>query len=243
MTKIKSIFVVLGILLLMGCSKQEISQGPFQEQEGQTELPSGAEHAFQSYEELEIWFKPDENAYIPAEADLGQYGSRYDEFVKQIIQGDRQIPKVYIGEMLAIPKCKNEGYAPVFLDSEDWHYNMPWISYHFLEGDAEVVICIAYLEEEELQYAREHTIDEFVKYIAPYESNLNDLRYTGVLDVTVEIIRFGNRECHSLLVREEAPHNSGMIFVYDNMCVRIYGVSSVLEAINWEEFDLKTAKQ
>ncbi|MBE5889179.1 MAG: hypothetical protein E7283_10215 [Lachnospiraceae bacterium] len=246
MMKKRVVFLMIMLLLCVGCSKQEAIKEQTQEtsrdiEEDGTEPFSRIRCVFLSYEDLSNWFKPDENGFIPAEEDLNQYGNKYDTFIQRMVQGGIQIPKVYFGEEMLIPKSK-EGYAPISIWSEDASFYRPWLSYDVLMGNTELLIEISYLSEEEVKYAKEHTIDEFLDYISPIKKDIANLNYPWILEVIVEKMDLKDKEVGVLYIKEidDNHHRSSKIFVYGNMCVRVYGVSSALEAINWQEFSLRT---
>lgn len=226
------------MLLLVGCSDIESTQGPMEE--SSTEPFRRERHTFLSYEDLETWFKSDETGYIAAEGDLNLYGNRYDVFLRQIIQGDILIPKVYLGDEVMIPKCQN-GYAPISIWSEDASFYRPWIVYDFLTDKGALIISVSYLNDEELQYANVHTIDEFLHYISPTKEDIEDLNYPWISAVTVEKVKFQQKEVSAIYIKDKySDHPSSKIFVYDNMCVRVSGVASILETLDWSEFSLRT---
>ena len=230
MRKIRVLLLMLMTVCLVGCSTPEPTD------EGTTEPSRGIDHFFDSYEELEKWFRPDEAGKIPATEDLNQYGKQYDNLINSMIQGEIQVVKGYFGEE-EIPLRNKEGYANISISSEDMYYR-PWISYNFLVANRDCIICITYLNEDEINYTKEHTIDEVVKYIWPYEINLDDWRYSSTKSVSVESWQLSDRKVSALCIESDMPR-SKKIFIYDNMYILLSVEPELFDEDIWKTFSLR----
>ncbi|MBQ8627613.1 MAG: hypothetical protein IJ419_15840 [Agathobacter sp.] len=230
MRKIRVLLLMLMTVCLIGCSTPEPTD------EGSTQPERGITHVFSSYEEFEEWFKPDENKNIPAQEDLNKYTNIYNNLINNIIQGDIQIMKAYLGEE-KIPFSTTDGVSNIYLYSDGLYFR-PSISYYCSITDEICIIRIIYLDEDEMNYANEHTIDEFVKYIAPYEVNLDDWKYSSVTNVSIESLELSDRTVSALCIERNIP-SIDKIFVYDNMYISITGGPEVFDEDIWKTFSLR----
>ncbi|MGN1154917.1 MAG: hypothetical protein ACI4TK_01940 [Agathobacter sp.] len=222
------ILLTVIIFLFTGCS------APKQTDESTQPRDGIVEHIFSSYEELEEWFQPDTMGNIPAEADLSKGTKRYDKLVNDMTQGNIHVMKAYFGEE-RIP-FREEACVRLFASDQIDYWT--YILYNYSVNNNKCLIQVTYLTQEEIDYAKRHTINEFVKYFSPTEINLDDWRFDTVKNVSVESFALSDRTVSALCIEQSIP-NSIKLFIYDDMYIVLEGHPEVFESEIWETFSLR----
>lgn len=229
------IIVFLGcILLLVSCGKNEIV-------DVSTELTTDR-CWFNSDEEVEKFFKPDENGYVPAEKELNQYGVQYDEFIRWLIQEEGEPLTVYMGDECLIPYSEGKTEMSIWYDAG--YYRRPCLYYWISMEDERIIFEIYRLSETEIQYAKEHTMYEFHEYFEPRNSwggCILDSQWIAEVSEETVVLQDGAVDTFYIkeIVSGSSEYSGRRMFVYDNMCIQISGKTSVLDAIDWSQISLR----
>ena len=186
----------------------------------------GVDFVFDSYEEFDRWIQPDEFGNAPIMEEMELHGTIYKAFVEDVIEGKLKIVKPYWGEDLM--ELESKSYAEIYV--MDYNQGRIHIWYMFPgQTNVQPRIKLCYLTEEEIEYSKNHSIEEFCRY-------LKDWNGEGFL--SVDTLDLQNRTVSILI--EDCVGAIRVNFVYDNMYVAIELDEADFDSMDWTQFSLRT---
>lgn len=103
-------------------------------------------------------------------------------------------------------------------------YSMPWIWYRRWYDNKIMVVQITYLENELLEYSKNHTISEIIEYVSPDSANVDDyyLYPSSIVKISEETVETVNGKV-TVMVQEMVTDRVFLRFVWQDMLVIIFG--------------------
>lgn len=180
---------------------------------------------FDTYEELKAWFVLDEEGQAPAMEEMDEYGEAYEKFIEDMLSGEIQLVIPYLEDEPMRLINERVGFNGLVLSKSTGH--RPSIWYFCGIEDMRFRIQIVYLSEEEVAYAKEHTINEAIQYIFTTQPNPDKLQEY------VEDIQLSDRTVSALCAEYYSDERIYKHFIYDNLYVTIVGYEEVFEESIW----------
>ncbi|MBQ8236016.1 MAG: hypothetical protein IJZ37_04955 [Clostridia bacterium] len=195
---------------------------------------------FSSTEQMLEWFFSNtggqNQALQFAENDV--MGEETATFVKQIVYGEKLLPYPVIN---GNPIVDNKDYSPVWLyGSSGELFGKTCLWYHCAAGNKKANVLLAYLTDEEMEYAKDHTAKELISFIAPDSILIkNPEKQPSISDLReIELVlsdRTVNAFCYTVDGRSIRT-----IFAYDGLLVYTWDwIENGFGSALWSQFGIE----
>ena len=188
------------------------------------EPPSDISYVFHSFDEFKKAFS--NSISDSATVDIRDNWSKSSESYKTLVNGveNEEVNLKY--PILSVDY--NISLTSYIILTASELYEFPWIWYRGEIEGTRIIVKISYVNEDILNYSKEHTMPETVRYIAPTAPNVDNYQsypsYVSIAEKTVDT----DNEAVSALVSTTSTGDVIIQYVFDDMLVLVQGASSVI---------------